>query len=127
MLSNTFQIILEKIHSKTQIDKFILMQILGYVQQKSIDSIIYPELLIEKYDVDINSCLKILVLLDNYSILKRIYKIYCPCCQDFSYGLYENLNELEEYEFCDNCGKQLIEEKNPYKYVVVYFKVIKNE
>lgn len=127
MLSSTFQTILEKINKELMVDKATLTKVLEYVQTKSINSYLYSELLVENYRLDENVCLKVLILLEKYSVLKQVYKVYCPICKDFSEDIYEDINDLEEYEYCEECGCKLIEGKNPYKYVVVYFKVIKNE
>ncbi|AUN00119.1 hypothetical protein CF060_08445 [Clostridium botulinum] len=127
MLSNIFQDILKKISDKTTIDDKILREILKYISEKPINSYVYPELIEERFNIDINECIKIFVLLEKKNILKQVYKLYCPKCKDFSEETFENINELEDQNVCEFCGKELLEEKNPYKYVVIYFRVIRNE
>lgn len=127
MLSNIFQDILKKIKSKTTIDDAIIKEILEYIKMKPLNSYVYPEVVEEKFNIDINECIKILVILEKKNILKQVYKLYCPKCKDFSEEVFEDINELEEQNVCEFCGKELFEKENPYKYVVIYFKVIRNE
>ena len=127
MLSTIFQTILEKVHRQINIDKKVLIELLELIQSKNLNSYLYPELLTELFNLDMNTCLKILIILEKEDILQQVYKVYCPVCQDFSSDIFKSINEVEQYEFCEECGRKLIELQNPYKYVVVYFKVIHNE
>ena len=126
MLSDTFQTILMKILNNLEIDSNKLKRILEYVQTKPIESYVYPEVVEEKLGISISECIKVFVYLEKFDVLKQVYKLYCPKCKDFSTAIYEDINDLEEENECEICGKELFEEENPYKYVVIYFKVIRN-
>lgn len=126
MLSDTFQTILVKIEKKTEIDSNKLKNILEYIQNKPVYSYVYPEVIEEKLNIPISECMKIFVYLEHFNVLKQVYKLYCPRCKDVSSKIYENINELEEENECEFCGEELFEEDNPYKYVIIYFRVIKN-
>lgn len=127
MLSDTFQTILMKILNNLEIDSNKLKRILEYIQTKPIESYVYPEVVEEKLGISISECIKVFVYLEKFDVLKQVYKLYCPKCKDFSSAIYEDINDLEEENECEICGKELFEEENPYKYVVIYFKVISNE
>lgn len=127
MLSDTFQNIMKKILSSIEIDSNILESILEYIQTKQIKSYVYPELIKERLGISIQECIKIFIYLEKFDILKQVYKLYCPVCKDFSSRVYEDLNELEEESECEICGKELFDEENLYKYVMIYFRVIRNE
>ena len=126
MLSDTFQIILMKVLNNIEIDSNKLERILEYIQTKPIESYVYPEVVEEKLDVAISDCMKVFVYLEKFGVLKQVYKLYFPKCKDFSSKIYEDINDLEEENECEICGNELFEEENPYKYVVIYFKVIRN-
>ena len=126
MLSDTFQIILTKILKNVEIDSNKLKDILEYIQTKPIESYIYPEVVEEKLKISISECMRIFVYLEKFNVLKQVYKLYCPKCKDFSSEIYESINELEEENECEICGNELFEEENPYKYVVIYFRVVNN-
>lgn len=126
MLSDTFQTILMKILNNLEIDSNKLKRILEYIQTKPIESYVYPEVVEEKLGISISECIKVFVYLEKFDVLKQVYKLYCPKCKDFSSEIYEDINDLEEENECEICGKELFEEENPYKYVVIYFKVISN-
>lgn len=112
---------------KVQINKEILERILEDIQQKPLRSYIYPEIIEQRYNLKQNEVLKLLVVLEKESVVKQVYKLFCPKCQDFGSEVFDSINELEEQDVCEYCGKELMEDGNPYKYVVVYFRVIKNE
>ena len=126
MLSDTFQTILMKILNNLEIDSNKLRHILEYIQTKPINSYVYPEVIESKLNISISECMKIFVYLEKFGVLKQVYKLYCPQCKDFSYKIYEDIIDLEEENECEICGKELVEEENPYKYVVIYFRVISN-
>lgn len=126
MLSNTLQDILMKIVKKYKVDSRVLENILEYIQTKPLQSYVYPEVVEDKLGIDITLCMKLFIYLEKFGLLKQVYKLYCPNCKDFSGTMYESLNDLEEANECEFCGKDLFEEENPYKFVVVYFRVIKN-
>lgn len=107
-----------------KIEEYKLVELLEFIQRRPQDAYINPEVLIEKFDLDMDICLKILVVLENEGILTQVYKVYCPDCMEFSPSFFNHLNEVEDYEFCNECSKKLVEEQNPYKFVVVFFKVI---
>lgn len=127
MLSSFYQSILEKIIDKIEINKKELEEILEYVENKDINTYIYPEVIQDRFNIESKHILELLILLEKRSVVKQVYKLFCPKCRDFSDEIFESINELEEQEVCDKCGEVLIGGEQPYKYVVVYFKKIKHE
>ncbi|MDP4146189.1 MAG: hypothetical protein Q8936_17175 [Bacillota bacterium] len=127
MLSSIFQIILPSLKSKLGISEVTLLKVLEYIQNKPLNSYIFIEKLEEQFGLTLSESAKLLTLLEKESIIKQVYKLYCTRCQDFSSEVFEDINELEEQEVCEVCGKELYDKDNPYKYVVIYFRVIKNE
>lgn len=125
MLSNTFQIILKKIACKMNLQLKTVENILKYIENMNIEDYLYAENLESKFKLDQKTILKILTLLEKEDILKKVYKLYCPRCNNFSDDSYETLKDLEEYENCENCGNKLISKDNLYKYVIIFF-VVKN-
>ncbi len=125
MLSSIYLNIFNKIKEKININEETILKVLHYMQDKPLNSYVYPEVITETFNIDLNTCLKLLILLENNSIIKQVYKIYCPICKDFSYDVFNSINELNSYEYCEDCGKKLIEKENPSKYLVIFFKVIK--
>lgn len=126
MLSDFFQNILDKLRGKVNLESDTIEKVLEYISRKKINSYVYPEVIEEKLDIDIKSVMKLLILLEKQSVVKQVYKLYCPVCRDVCDEIFETLNDLEEQEMCSNCGEVLVEGEKPYKYVIVYFKVIKN-
>ena len=126
MLSDIFQTISSKISNNFEVDSNKLNNILEYIQTKSVESYIYPEVIEEKLKISMSECMKIFVYLEKFDELKQVYKLYCPKCKDFSREIYESINELEEENECEFCGNELFEDENPYKYVVIYFRVVNN-
>ncbi|MCB2361975.1 hypothetical protein [Clostridium estertheticum] len=116
-----------ELKSRITLDEDKIINILEYIQQKPLNSYVYPELFDEKFNISINECMRVFILLEKKNTLKQVYKVYCPICKDFSESIFEDINELEEQTTCENCGKELFEKENPYKYVVIYFKVLRNE
>lgn len=127
MLSGTFQIAMCKIKNNIEIDEIKIKSILEYIKSKPLSSYIYPEIIEERYDLDLSQCMKLFVVLEKIGILKQVYKLYCTRCRDFSSEVFEDINDLENQNVCEICGEELYDKDNPYKYVVVYFRVIRNE
>lgn len=127
MLSSIFQDILIKIKSKVNIDDNKLISILEYIECKDIGTYVYPEKIEERFSVGIKDISAILAILENGNIVKQVYKLYCPKCREFSSDIYQDINELEENMYCENCEKMLVDDQNPFKYVAVYFKVMRNK
>lgn len=114
------QSILNKI--EININENIAKEVVDFIYKKKENTYIYPEVLADKFKLDIRDAFKICTLFEKKSILKRVYKLYCPKCQEFDDEIFENFNEIEEYGCCEWCGKNLIDEQNPYKYIFIYFK-----
>lgn len=127
MLLDIYQNISKQIETSTKINSEKLTDILRYILSKPINSYIYPELVQEKFGIDLEDCMKLLIILEKRDIIKTVYKLYCPICADFTEQIFESINDLEEYEECEECCTKLFDSDNPYKYVIVYFKVIKND
>lgn len=127
MLSDIYQGISNKIKAFTTINSEQLWDILAYIWRKPIGSYIYPEVVQERFNIELEDCMKLLVLLEKKDIVKTVYKLYCPRCKDFSEQIFESINDLEDYAICEECDEELFDPDNPYKYVTVYFKVVKNE
>lgn len=124
MLSDTLKSILTRIQSEVDINESILEKLIKYILEKSKDTYVYPEVLNEKFKIDFKTSFKICVILEEKGILKRVFKLYCPNCHEYSDNIFEDFNEIEEFASCEICGKYLIDESNPYKYIFIYFKVI---
>ncbi|WP_317411548.1 hypothetical protein [Clostridium baratii] len=124
MLSDTLQRILNMMKNKFDISDATLEKIIIYISTKNKGTYVYPEVLEEKFGLDMNKSFKICVFLEKRSLLKRVYKLYCPNCQEIGDEMFDSFNEIEDYGYCEICGKNLIDEKNPYKYIFIYFKVI---
>ena len=127
MLLDIYQGISNKIKAITKINSEQLTDILSYIWSKPIDSYIYPEVVQERFNIELEDCMKLLVILEKKDIIKMVYKVYCPTCKDFSEQIFESINDLEDYVMCEECSEDLFDVNNPYKYVTVYFKVIRNE
>ena len=127
MLLDIYQDIWDKIKAITEINSEQLADILRYIWNKPIDSYVYPELVQEKFNIELKDCMKLLVILEKKDIIKMVYKVYCPTCKDFSEQIFESINDLEDYAMCEECSEELFDVNNPYKYVTVYFRVIRNE
>ncbi len=127
MLSDSFQVILEVAKQKSNIESSKLKRLLEYIQTKPIKSLIFPEIISKKCDLSEKEVVKIFLLLEKLGILKQVYKLYCPNCKDISQHIFESFNELEEQSVCEECGKDLYDSDNPYKYIFVNFEVIRNE
>lgn len=127
MLLDIYQDIWDKIKAITEINSEQLADILRYIWNKPIDSYVYPELVQEKFNIELEDCMKLLVILEKKDIIKMVYKVYCPTCKDFSEQIFESINDLEDYAMCEECSEELFDVNNPYKYVTVYFRVIRNE
>ena len=127
MLLDIYQGISNKIKAITKINSEQLTDILSYIWSKPIDSYIYPEVVQERFNIELEDCMKLLVILEKRDIVKMVYKLYCQTCKDFSEQIFESINDLEDYVMCEECSEDLFDVNNPYKYVTVYFKVIRNE
>ncbi|CEQ08633.1 hypothetical protein UT300013_08990 [Paraclostridium sordellii] len=127
MLSNSFQNILDEIKRLTNIEDYKLELILSYIQKKEIHTFIFPENIMKKADLNFNQVIKIFNILEKNKVLKKVYKLYCPLCKDVSQETFNSINELEDERVCEECGRDLYDEKNPYKYIFINFEVARNE
>lgn len=127
MLSDSFQVILEVVNKKSNIECVKLNNLLEYIQTKPIKSLIFPEIASKKCDLSEKEIVKVFIYLEKLGVLKQVYKLYCPNCKDISQDIFENFNELEEQSVCEECGKDLYDSDNPYKYIFINFEVIRNE
>lgn len=127
MLSDSFQIILEVVNNKSNIECVKLKNLLEYIQTKPIKSLIFPEIVSKKCELSEKEVVKVFIHLEKLGVLKQVYKLYCPNCKDISQDIFENFNELEDQSVCEECGKDLYDSDNPYKYIFINFEVIRNE
>lgn len=127
MLSDSFQIILNKIIKSTNIEISKVELLLEYIQSKSVNTLIFIEVAMKKTGLDFNQMIKIFNILETFGVLKKVYKLYCPLCKDVSQETFNSMNELEEQSVCEVCGKDLYDSANPYKYIFINFEVSRNE
>ena len=127
MLSDSFQIILNKIIKSTNIEISQVELLLEYIQSKSVNTLIFIEVAMKKTGLDFNQMIKIFNILETFGVLKKVYKLYCPLCKDVSQETFNSMNELEEQSVCEVCGKDLYDSANPYKYIFINFEVSRNE
>ena len=127
MLSDSFQIILNKIIKSTNIEISKVELLLEYIQSKSVNTLIFIEVEMKKTGLDFNQMIKIFNILETFGVLKKVYKLYCPLCKDVSQETFNSMNELEEQSVCEVCGKDLYDSANPYKYIFINFEVSRNE
>lgn len=127
MSSNTYQRIYNKAVEKDFLDAERVLTILEQIQKKKNGRYISLEKITEDNKVTEKQISKLLVILVKESVLKKVYKVYCPVCGNFSNDIFDDLVEVEDYETCNECGKQVFDSSNPMKYLVLYFRVIGNE
>jgi hypothetical protein len=127
MLSVLFQSIYDKIKSEKLFDDETLLKALEHIQGKRINSYVWPEDLIEKLGISEKESFRLLATFSYHSIVKQVYKLFCPVCGDVSYKTFESLNEIEHYQYCNDCGKDLLSSDNPNRYIILLYKVKKNE
>lgn len=70
-------------------------------------SLVYIEPITRTVEIDRRTAIEVLTLLVKEEILRPVYKIYCPYCEESSKEIYSNINEALEYGICHICGENI--------------------
>lgn len=98
---------------------------MNYLKRFKKGSIINPSNINSKLGLSDKEGQKLFSILSSFGTFKHVYRYYCPKCNNLSDDIYMSLEELDELEECDKCGCSLPEEK--YRYIAIYFRVIRDE
>ena len=124
MLSDSLQPLRCEITDKISLDSSIVDNILNDIAGKKKRSLMYPEVMMEDYNIDKIKILELLAVLEYQSIIKRVYKIYCAKCNDFIPYVFESINDAENHISCDECNADIASEKEIYRSLRVLFMVV---
>lgn len=127
MSSSIYIKIYDEISRRTELNPDKITKILEYVSGRKVGSYISVDKLSEDYNITDNDITDIMIVLYKHSIVKKVFKIYCPSCGHISRKMYDNFSEIEEVEYCDECDEAIFESGNYFKYLIVYFKVVSND
>lgn len=92
-------------------------EINSYIEESE-SPYIYPGLIQEKYNIEMEEVYKILIYFENRSILDIAFKIYCSRCKKSNGPIYNSLLDLPNDFECEHCGKAI----NVLRDTIVIFK-----
>ncbi|MBP6409038.1 MAG: hypothetical protein KA299_09885 [Fusobacteriaceae bacterium] len=124
MLLSTLEIIdnlitTEVFLNKDESSKFILL-----LKDYKSNEYIYPEIFKSALHINSSLCYKIFSKIIQLGYIKIVYKLYCPKCHEVTDEIYESLNDINTDIFCTNCDYNLVNSENPFKYLVIFYKVV---
>lgn len=111
---------------KLNLQDEILVKVLDNVLKKDIGSYVYIEPLTEVYGITDDDAIKILIILENESILEREFKLFCDECnsivQDEEYEEDTEPYHLRDIN-CEKCGKLVATSDDFASKAIILFKV----
>ena len=124
MQSNTLQKVEIYLKSHKILKNDSIMLFVNLLSIYKLNSFIYPQYFIDNSGITENECYKVLSHLANLGILKLNYKIYCSHCHHVTDEIFETLNDVEDYWNCESCSDLISNEGNPFKYLIIIYKVM---
>ena len=106
------------------LDDDSILKFLELLSIYKLNSFIFPQYFIDNANITDDVCYKIFSHLANLGILELNYKIYCSHCHHITNEIFESLNEVEDYLNCESCSEPISNEGNPFKYLIIIYKVI---
>lgn len=88
---------------------------------------LYHEVFERKFNIDSKIFSRILNLLVQMEVVERVYQVYCPYCQRILDPKYTSLRDLEETIICEECDSELLSRDEMLKYIVVLFRLMRDE
>jgi len=102
-----------------------IQKLVSYLENFDKGNIINPSNINSKLGLKDKESQKLFSVLSSFGAFQHVYRYYCPNCNNLSYEIYNSLDEINKVEECEECYHDLPQEK--YKYIAIYFKVIRDE
>lgn len=84
-------------------------------------SILYPKYCQIAIGVGESELYKIFCHLVNLGLIHQLFAVYCPKCRKIVGGMHKSFNELEEYQYCEECGTYVFDEERPLKNTILLY------
>ena len=76
-----------------------------YIQELESGKLIYPRDICQKYNMDMQSCYRLLEKLTDQKLLNSVLKIICPTCNHIDDKIHQTFMELPSKYTCPVCGQ----------------------
>ncbi|MCH4890422.1 hypothetical protein EZV73_22760 [Acidaminobacter sp. JC074] len=124
MLSGLLLNIYNNVKEKIEIDEKTIYEIDVYLKKKK-GRYIYFESFQKLFHFNDKETSIIFGEFVKASIMEMKFQQFCPSCNTILHGTYDSVFDLLGKEVCDDCGETLFDDKEPFKYITVKFKVKK--